>query len=60
VVLDSVPLSKVLGLSLVDGKNVIEKGDPTKGDQLGFPAKISHQQSWWILYTNIMVTKNKK
>lgn len=55
--LDSDPLSKVLGLSLVDEKNVVERGDLTKGDRSSLPAEISHMRSWWILCTGNMLTK---
>lgn len=45
MILDSVFLSQVSSLNLVDGKNVVEMRDPTRGGQPGFWVEISYQQS---------------
>lgn len=45
VELDSDPLSKVAGSSLVSEKNVLGRGDPTKGGLPDSQAKISHRQN---------------
>jgi len=42
VELDSDPSSKVSGLSLVDEKNMVERGDPTEFVQSGSPTDIRH------------------
>lgn len=47
----------VSGLSLVDRKNIIERGDSTKSGQPSSLAEINHQQNQWILRTNNMVIK---
>lgn len=47
----------VSGLNLVDRKNIIERGDPTKSGQPSSLAEINHQQNQWILRTNNMVIK---
>jgi len=43
----------------VNGKNVVERGDPTatKGGQTNSLAEIIYQESWWILLTNNKVNK---
>ena len=51
------PLKQGFGFKPCGWKKVIGRGDPTKGGQSSSPAEISHQQSWWILCTNVMVTK---
>ena len=45
VILDSIPLSKVLSSNLVN-ENVVRKRDITKDDHSDFPTKISYQQNW--------------
>lgn len=51
------PLKQGFGFKPCGWKKVIGRGDPTKGGQSSSPAEISHQQSWWILCTNVMMTK---
>lgn len=43
VTLGSDSLCNVSGLSLVDGKNVIERRDPTKGGQPSFSVEINYR-----------------
>lgn len=40
-------------------KNMFERGDLIKGGQSSFSTKISHQQNWWIVHTNVIVIKKK-
>lgn len=44
----------------MEKKKVVERGESTKGGQLGSLAEISHQQSQWIIRTYVRVTKKKK
>lgn len=53
------PKSRSTGLAAMV-KESLKEGDSTNYDQLNFLIKINYQQNWYISYTNIIITKEKK